>query len=83
MFLIHYSNQAEKFLKKCEKIVSKRIITKIEKLSINPFPSNMKKLKNKNVFRHRIGDYRALYLLKEKEKIILITKIGKRPRVYG
>ena len=34
------------------------------------------------VFRYRIGEYRALYKLKEKENVILISKIDKRPRVY-
>ena len=35
------------------------------------------------IFRYRIGDHRALYKVKEKEKIVLITKIDKRPRVYN
>lgn len=37
---------------------------------------------NSKIFRIRIGMYRALYKVKENEKIVLITKIDKRPRVY-
>ena len=29
-----------------------------------------------------MGGYRALYKVKEAEKIVLIAKIDKRPRVY-
>ncbi len=36
--------------------------------------------KGDKVFRYRIGDYRALYKLKE--KIILVTKIDKRTKVW-
>ena len=56
---------------------------KIQELSENPFPSEMKKLKDGNAFRIRAGKFRVLYMVNVKEKIILIAKIDKRPRVYG
>ena len=34
------------------------------------------------IFRIRIGMYRALYKVNENDKIVLITKIDKRPRIY-
>jgi mRNA-degrading endonuclease RelE of RelBE toxin-antitoxin system len=34
------------------------------------------------IFRYRIGKFRALYKVKEKQKIILIAKIDKRDKVY-
>ena len=34
------------------------------------------------IFRYRIGDYRILYKIKKKDKIILIAKIDKRSRIY-
>lgn len=38
--------------------------------------------KRKKIFRYRIGDFRALYKVKEAEQIVLVAKIDKRPRVY-
>jgi mRNA-degrading endonuclease RelE of RelBE toxin-antitoxin system len=53
--------------------------------SETPVPSDAKFICRDNcekVFRYRIGDYRALCELKEEAKIVLVTKIDKRPRVY-
>ncbi|RLG12330.1 type II toxin-antitoxin system RelE/ParE family toxin [Candidatus Pacearchaeota archaeon] len=84
MHEIEYSIQAKKFLKKLDKKIAERIYNKIGNLKNNPVPNDAKfierdKFKDK-IFRYRIGNYRALYKLKE--KIILISKIDKRPRVY-
>ena len=85
MFSIEFSNQSKKFLKNLNVHIIKRIIKRIERLKQNPIPSDAKFIgreKCEKVFRYRIGDYRALYKLKEKEKIILVTKIDKRTKVY-
>lgn len=57
----------------------------MKKLAENPVPSDAKFMgreEGEKIFRYRIGNYRALYKIKEQEKIVLITKIDKRPRVY-
>ena len=81
---IEYSNKAKKFLKKLDKHLVQRIFNRIEKLQENPIPSDAKFIgrdnKNDKIFRYRVGDYRALY--KVKESVVLIAKIDKRPRVY-
>ncbi len=85
MYEIEYSDKAKKFLRGLDKHIVERILSRIERLKENPVPSDAKFIGRENsekVFRYRIGDYRALYKLKESEKIILITKIDKRPRVY-
>lgn len=84
MFFIEFANQAKKFLKSLDKPISERILKRIDRLKENPVPSDAKFIGRENdemVFRYRIGDYRALY--KFKEKVILIIKIDKRPRVYN
>jgi len=85
MYPLEFSTKAEKFLKKSDKHIALRIIERLEKLKENPVPSGVvfigREGENK-VFRYRIGDYRALYKLKDSEKVILITKIDKRSRVY-
>ena len=85
MYSLEFSNQPRKFIKKLDAHLSLRIIQRLENLKENPIPSDsvfIGRDKGDKVFRYRIGDYRALYKLKESEHIILITKIDKRPRVY-
>jgi len=83
MFKISYSNQADKFLKKAEKITAKRLLEKIEKLQKEPIIHDTKAIEgSKNLFRVRVGDYRILYEIDYKEKIIGIVKIDKRENVY-
>lgn len=85
MFELEYSNVSKKFLKNSERELSLRIINKLENLKENPVPSDAKFIerdKNEKVFRIRIGKCRVLYKIKETEKIILVSKIDKRERVY-
>ena len=81
---IKFSKRAEKFLKNSEKDVRDRIIPKIEELSINPFPQNLKRIKGElgKVFRIRVGDYRILYEVYNKKDLMQIVNIDKRGRVY-
>jgi mRNA-degrading endonuclease RelE of RelBE toxin-antitoxin system len=57
----------------------------LKNLENNPVPSDSKFIgrdHNERIFRYRIGKFRALYKIKETQKIILVTKIDKRERVY-
>lgn len=54
-------------------------------LRINPFfGKNIKKLKGefKDVYRHRIGEYRLFYRIDEKQILIFIMDIVKRKDAY-
>ena len=62
MLTDEYSAKAQKFLKKCEKQLAKRVLDKVDNLVKNPFPSDTKRVENtyaegEKVFRVRIGDY--------------------------
>lgn len=86
MHSVELSQKAAKFLDKLDKNLNERIKAKLKNLSQNPVPSDSKFIGRENdekIFRIRIGDYRALYKLKEKDKVVLVAKIDKRPRVYG
>ena len=86
MYYVDKSQNADKFLEKLDAHIKERIIEKLKKLAVNSIPSDAKFItRNENgekVFRYRIGDFRALYVVKEKENIVLIAKIDKRPRIY-
>ena len=85
MYSVEVSQHADKFLNKLHEALRERIKDRLRSLADNPVPSDSKFItrdSNDKVFRIRIGDYRALYKMKEKEKVILVAKINKRPRAY-
>ena len=85
MYFIDFSQRAQKFLDNLDFHIKERIEDTSRRLENNPVPSDSKFIGRDNgekIFRYRIGDFRALYKIKETQKIVLITKIDKRPRVY-
>ncbi len=85
MYAVFLSQQSDKFLDKLDKHLKLRIKERLKNLENTPVPHDAKFIARENdgkLFRYRIGSYRALYKIKEQEKVILITKIDKRPRIY-
>ena len=80
MFNIFLHPLADKFLKKIEKNISDQIKKKLKEL--REFPKRGKPLKYTNFWSLRIGDYRAIYEIKQKEKKIVVLFIGHRDNVY-
>ena len=76
-----YSVWAQKELKHIDFEIAIKIFEFMESLKENPFPSKAKRCKNpeynENVFEVNIENYRILYEILFKEKIILIHKIEK------
>ncbi len=72
--------------RKLDRHIKERIENRLKRLGENPFPSDAKFIGRDNdsnkIFRYRIGDYRALYKVKDRDNIVLIANIDKRPRIY-
>ncbi len=51
-------------------------------LSKNPRPNGFKKLKGRDGYRIRVGNYRIIYNIFEKEVVIDIITIGHRKDIY-
>jgi mRNA interferase RelE/StbE len=84
-YAVVLSQDAQDFLARLDRQLSERIEKRLQRLEYNPFPSDSKFITRKQgekMFRYRIGDYRALYKVKEQERLVLVTRIDKRPRVY-
>ena len=85
MYFVELSQRSQKYLDKLDKHVRDRIEARLKNLGSKPVPKDSKfmgRVGGEPVFRYRIGDYRALYKVKEGEKIVLVAKIDKRPRIY-
>jgi mRNA interferase RelE/StbE len=62
--------------------VAERILSRLAKLETNQRPTDVKKLKGRNAWRIRIGDYRVIYEIHEREFQILVITVGHRREVY-
>ena len=84
MFNIFLGSQPEKFLKKSEKELRRRIWKKLDELKLNPFPSEVVRVIDKKgkAFRVRVGSYRIQYCIFHDKKEIVIFDIDKREKAY-
>ena len=83
-YVVLLENQAEKELRSLPEGVLKRVDIKLQALSLDPRPRGAAKLKGKEGegWRLRIGDYRILYQIDDKENAIRIYRIKHRREVY-
>jgi mRNA interferase RelE/StbE len=64
-------------------IVRNRVIEKIALLAEDPLPPGAIKLKGyENTYRIRIGDYRVIYEINDKESIVILLRCQHRKDVY-
>ena len=83
MYTLLIERHAEKGFKKIPKNISNKLIIKIKSLKDNPKPSGCRKITgSENDYRVRIGDYRVIYEIDEKNKQIIILAVGHRKDIY-
>jgi mRNA interferase RelE/StbE len=62
--------------------MASRIWTRLGNLESDPRPSDVKKLKNHDAWRIRVGDYRVIYEIRDRDLIVVVIKVGHRREVY-
>jgi len=72
--------QAVKYLKSLDMVMKNRIIEALKGLAEEPPIGDIKKLQGKNGYRKRVGDYRIVFDITEKE--IIVYKIAPRGQIY-
>ena len=86
MFEIAFEDLALKKLRKLDRHTAEKIISYFdsEELLKNPkkFGLPLRNEKKGN-WRYRIGDYRVICKIKDKELIILFLDVGHRKEIYG
>ena len=70
-----------KFIKKCDADLSERIKKKLNLLKDDPF-RYLKHYEGDDVFKLRIGDYRALVDVDTERELIFVQVLDKRGRIY-
>jgi mRNA interferase RelE/StbE len=62
--------------------VAKRILARLAGLEINPRPADVKKLKGRDAWRIRVGDYRVIYEIHDRVLQIIVITVGHRREIY-
>jgi mRNA interferase RelE/StbE len=74
---------ARKELESLPNTVLARVIRKIESLARDSRPAGCKKLKGyQDVWRVRIGDWRIVYIINDAAKLVSVTRVAHRSKVY-
>jgi len=82
MYEIIYDKRILKDIKKIPSKKLKIIFEKIEHLKKNPKKKGIKKLLGFDGYRMQVGEYRVLFQIDTKRKIIKIFRIKHRKEVY-
>ncbi len=81
-YKIEFRPSASRQLKNLDTPARQRIQGAIELLKLDPIPPSARRLKGRNDYRIRVGDYRIIYNLKNGKLVILVIAIGHRRDVY-
>jgi mRNA interferase RelE/StbE len=81
-YTIQITDAAAKQLKKLDGQIRKRLVVKIEELKGDPRPSGVKKLEGQERYRVRVGDYRIVYEIHDRQLVVIVVRIGDRKEVY-
>jgi len=81
-YSVYIKKSAEKELSLLPSATHDKIIKNLLALEENPLPKGAKKLRGIEAYRLRVGDYRILYQIISKKKMIEIISIANRKDAY-
>ena len=79
---ILFRESVYKDFRKIPKKDLQKILSKIQKLSVDPRPSGSEKLTRQDLYRARQGKYRILYSIQDNQLTIWVIKVGHRKDIY-
>jgi mRNA interferase RelE/StbE len=79
---VHVQRSAEKELASVSSKMRQQIGNALHGLENDPFPHGVKKLKAREGYRLRVGDYRILFTVDRTAQVVRIGAIGHRGDVY-
>ncbi len=83
IYKVEITKSATKELSKLPINEAVRIVERLKELKNDPRPNSCIKLSGrKGEYRIRIGNYRALYTIKDKVLLVQVIKIGNRKDIY-
>jgi mRNA interferase RelE/StbE len=81
-YKLEIKRSVAKDLKRLPRADQKRLLARIQALSIDPRPQGSEKLVGQNRYRLRQGNYRILYKIIDDRCIVVIVTVAHRRDVY-
>lgn len=82
MYQVILPKSVQKELDRLSDGIANRILARLTELETNPRPPDVKKLKGRNAWRIRVGDFRVIYEIHDREQRVLVITVGHRREVY-
>lgn len=82
-YTIRLTRPAQKALDALDGGIFTRIVDALRGLEDNPRPSGVVKMAGaENQWRVRVGDWRIIYSILDRELVVLVVKLGHRREIY-
>ena len=82
-YSITFARSARKELQALDATVATRVLRRLEVLSISPRPAGVIKIEGaEDLWRLRVGDWRVIYRISDREKLVDIIAIRHRKDAY-
>lgn len=82
LYTVTFRTSAVKELRKLPIAARNQVSEVIDSLALEPRPHGVKKLAGVDAWRIRVGDYRVIYSILDRQLVVEIIKIGNRREVY-
>lgn len=83
VYRVELTPTARKQLLSLPKQATDKLRLAIDALTLEPRPDGVKKLKGREGYRIRAGDYRVLYSISDAILLVEVVKVGQRGNFYG
>ena len=82
-YTVIISRTSQKVINRLDGDMHSRIIRKLETIEDNPRPVGIEKLAGPdNLYRVRVGDWRIVYAIQDRNLVVLVVKVAHRREVY-
>jgi len=82
-YRVDFTPSAARAFRKLDGSVQDQLTPKINALSLNPRPHGVEKISGAaNRYRIRSGDYRVIYAIEDKLRLVVVAVIAHRREVY-
>lgn len=79
---VHILAVAEKEMDALPSVVHRRLSRRIFSLEEEPRPRGARKLRGREEYRLRSGNYRILYMVNDANRVVTVMAVGHRREVY-
>ena len=82
-YTVRMDSRTRKTIDRLPDDVYGRVMRKLESLEDNPRPIGVEKLAGpEDLYRVRVGDWRIVYAIRDRELVVIVVRIGHRREVY-